>query len=294
MKGIVLAGGSGTRLHPLTLGVSKQLLPVYNKPMIYYPISVLLLAGIKEILIITTPEEQHLFKRLLGDGEKLGCRFTYAIQPQPKGLAEAFIIGEEFIGDDRVCLILGDNIFYGNRLHEFLNAAVAKEKGATLFGYEVKSPQRYGVAEVNDEGVVISLEEKPMHPKSNIAVTGLYFYDNDVIRIAKEIKPSGRGELEITDVNRVYMEKGLVSMHVMGRGFTWLDAGTYESLMQASHFVQVVEERQGMYIASLEEIAYHQEFITAKQLRKLGQDLGKSPYGQYLIELSERKIEITV
>ncbi len=290
MKGIILAGGSGTRLHPLTIGVSKQLLPVYNKPMIYYPLSVLMLAHIQDILIITTPEEQFLFKRLLGDGSQYGVRFTYAVQPQPKGLAEAFIIGKDFIGDDSVCLILGDNIFYGNHLGPLLENAIAKKVGATLFGYEVKSPERYGVAEVDATGKVLSIEEKPKNPKSKIAVTGLYFYDNQVVNIASQLKPSARGELEITDVNRIYMEKGQVSINIMGRGFAWLDAGTYESLMQASQFVQVIEERQGHCIAALEEIAFRQKFITKAQLRILGEKLGKSGYGQYLLELTEREI----
>jgi glucose-1-phosphate thymidylyltransferase len=289
MRGIILAGGSGTRLHPLTIGVSKQLLPVYNKPMIYYPLSVLMLADIQDILIITTPEEQFLFKRLLGDGSQYGVRFSYAVQAKPNGLAEAFIIGEEFIGKDPVCLILGDNIFYGNHLGPLLEKAVSKKEGATLFGYEVKSPERYGVAEVDANGQVISLVEKPRKPKSNIAVTGLYFYDNQVVEIAKYLKPSARGELEITDVNRVYMEKGQVSINIMGRGFAWLDAGTYESLMQASHFVQVIEERQGHCIAALEEIAYRQKFITRAQLKLLGEKLGKSGYGQYLMEIAEKE-----
>lgn len=289
MKGIILAGGSGTRLHPLTIGVSKQLLPVYNKPMIYYPLSILMLAHIQDILIITTPEEQFLFKRLLGDGSQYGVKFTYAVQPKPNGLAEAFIIGEQFIGKDPVCLVLGDNIFYGNHLAPLLEKAISKKVGATLFGYEVKDPERYGVAEIDEHHNVISLEEKPKHPKSNIAVTGLYFYDNQVVNIAKNLKPSARGELEITDVNRVYMEKKQVSINVMGRGFAWLDAGTYQSLMQASHFVQVIEERQGHCIAALEEIAYRQKFITKAQLRMLGEKLGKSPYGQHLIELADKE-----
>lgn len=289
MKGIILAGGSGTRLHPLTIGVSKQLLPVYNKPMIYYPISVLMLAHIQDILIITTPEEQFLFKRLLGDGSQYGLRFSYAVQHKPNGLAEAFLIGEDFIGKDSVCLILGDNIFYGNHLGPLLENAVSKKSGATLFGYEVKAPERYGVAEIDEQGRVISLVEKPKNPKSNVAVTGLYFYDNQVIQIAKDLKPSPRGELEITDVNRVYMEKGEVSINIMGRGFAWLDAGTYESLMQASHFVQVIEERQGHCIAALEEIAYRQKFITKAQLKILGEKLGKSGYGQYLLEIADKE-----
>lgn len=289
MKGIVLAGGSGTRLHPLTLGVSKQLLPIYNKPMIYYPLSVLMLAGIRDILIITTPEEESLFKRLLGDGSNFGVHFNYAIQPKPNGLAEAFLIGEEFIGKDSVCLILGDNIFYGNYLGPLLKAAAERHSGATIFGYEVKSPDRYGVVEVDSEGKVLSIEEKPKHPRSNIAVTGLYFYDNQVIDIARNLKPSPRGELEITDVNLEYMRRGQVCLSMMGRGYTWLDAGTYESLMQASNFVQVIEERQGLYIAALEEIAYHQRFISKQQLKALGEKLGKSPYGQYLVELAKKE-----
>jgi len=282
MKGIVLAGGSGTRLHPLTLGVSKQLLPIYNKPLIYYPISVLMMAHIQEILVITTPEEQFLFKRLLGDGSNFGVSFTYAVQEKPNGLAEAFIIGKEFIGDDSVCLVLGDNIFYGAQLINILKTARERTVGATLFGYEVKQAQSYGVAEMGPGGKVLSLEEKPKEPKSNIAVTGLYFYDNQVVDIAHNLKPSPRGELEITDVNKEYLKRDQVYIHVMGRGFTWLDAGTYEGLMQASHFVQVVEERQGLCIAALEEIAYRQNFINKEQLKTLGQRLGKSPYGQYL------------
>lgn len=289
MKGIILAGGSGTRLHPLTIGVSKQLLPIYNKPLIYYPLSVLMLAHIQDILIITTPEEQFLFKRLLGDGSQYGVRFTYAIQPKPNGLAEAFIIGEDFIGKDSVCLILGDNIFYGNHLGSLLEKAISKKVGATLFGYEVKSPERYGVAEVDKDGNVLSLVEKPKNPESNIAVTGLYFYDNQVVPIAKGLKPSARGELEITDVNRIYMERGQVSINIMGRGFAWLDAGTYESLMQASQFVQVIEERQGHCIAALEEIAFRQKFITKAQLKLLGEKLGKSNYGQYLIDIANKE-----
>lgn len=287
MKGIVLAGGSGTRLHPLTLGVSKQLLPIYNKPLIYYPISVLMHAHIQDILIITTPEEQFLFKRLLGDGSNFGVRFSYAIQEKPNGLAEAFIIGEEFIGKDPVCLILGDNIFYGNHLAPLLEEARKCKKGATLFGYEVKQAESYGVAEIGPGNKVLSLEEKPKHPKSNVAVTGLYFYDNDVVEIAKNLKPSARGELEITDVNKEYLARDLVYMHIMGRGFTWLDAGTYEGLMQASHFVQVIEERQGLCIAALEEIAFRQKFIDQDRLKALGARLGKSPYGQYLIQIAD-------
>lgn len=286
MKGIVLAGGSGTRLHPLTLGVSKQLLPIYNKPLIYYPLSVLMLANIQDILIITTPEEQFLFKRLLGDGSNFGLRLTYAVQEKPNGLAEAFIIGEKFIAGDSVCLILGDNIFYGNHLGPLLEKAALRKEGCTLFGYEVKAPESYGVAEVDEQGRVLSIEEKPKHPKSNIAVTGLYFYDHHVVDIAKNLKPSPRGELEITDVNNEYLRRNQAYLNIMGRGFTWLDAGTYEGLMQASHFVQVIEERQGLYIAALEEIAYRQKFISRDELKAVGQKLGKSPYGQYLSSIA--------
>ena len=289
MKGIVLAGGSGTRLHPLTLGTSKQLLPVYNKPMVYYPISVLMLAGIRDILIITTPNDIPAFQRLLGNGSNYGVNFSYAVQPHPNGLAEAFIIGKEFIGKSSVCLILGDNIFYGNNLHHLLTKATERKSGATLFGYEVKDPQRYGVVELDGAGKAISIEEKPQNPKSNVAVTGLYFYDNHVVDIAQQLKPSARGELEITDVNNVYLKHHDVSVHVMGRGFAWLDAGTYDSLMQASHFVQVIEERQGHCIAALEEIAFHQKFISKQELMSLAQKLGKSPYGYYLSTVAEKE-----
>lgn len=288
MKGIVLAGGSGTRLHPLTIGVTKQLLPVYNKPMIYYPLSVLLLAGIRDILIISTPEDQHLFERLLGDGSQLGVKFNYAFQNKPNGLAEAFIIGEKFIGQDSVCLVLGDNIFYGSHLSQLLQEADKKKIGATLFGYEVKDPERYGVIELDAEFKAISIEEKPKQPKSNIAVTGLYFYDNEVIQIAKSLKPSSRGELEITDINQEYLKRGQATVHMMGRGYAWLDAGTYESLMNASQFVQVIEERQGHYIAALEEIAFEKKYITRAQLQLLAEKLGKSLYGRYLLEVSQR------
>lgn len=285
MKGIILAGGSGTRLHPITLGVCKQLLPVYNKPLIYYPLSVLMMAGIRDILIITTPEDQVQFQRLLGDGSLLGMNFNYAVQEKPNGLAEAFIIGRDFVGDDSVALVLGDNIFYGNELEILLKRAVQKSEGASLFGYQVKDPERYGVIEIDSTGKALSIEEKPKQPKSNIAVTGLYFYDNQVLDIAKSLKPSARGELEITDVNRVYLEQGNASVEVMGRGYAWLDAGTFDSLMQSSHFVQVIEERQGHYIACIEEIAYKKGFIGAEQLLKLGEKLGKSAYGKYLTEV---------
>lgn len=286
MKGIVLAGGSGTRLHPLTLGVTKQLLPVYNKPMIYYPLSVLFLAGIKDILIIATPHDLPSFQRLLGDGSHLGVRFSYETQAFPGGLAEAFIIGKNFIGSDSVCLILGDNIFYGDHLGNLLKQAQTENKGATLFGFEVKDPERYGVVAFDEAGTPLCIEEKPKFPKSNVAVTGLYFYDNDVIEIAHHLKPSQRGELEITDINQIYLKRGKAVVHRMGRGYAWLDAGTYESLMQASQFVQVIEERQGHCIASLEEIAYLMEWISRDQLKQLGEKLGKSLYGRYLIDLA--------
>ena len=286
MKGIVLAGGAGTRLHPMTLGISKQLIPVYNKPMIYYPLSTLMLAGIKEILIITTPEDQFQFKRLLGDGSQLGVNFQYAVQAKPNGLAEAFIIGKEFVGKSTVALVLGDNIYYGNHLQPLLLKAAAKKRGCTLFGYEVKDPERYGVAEVDTNGKLLSIEEKPKNPKSNIAITGLYFYDNRVVDFAHNIKPSNRGELEITDVNRLYMEKGDAEVNIMGRGFAWLDAGTYESLMQSSQFVQVIEERQGTFIAALEEVAFRMGFIDREQLKDLGKKLGKSAYGKYLVDIA--------
>jgi len=286
MKGIILAGGSGTRLHPMTLCISKQLLPVYNKPMIYYPLSILLQAGIKEILIITTPHDQALFVRLLGDGSQLGIRFSYAVQEHPNGLAEAFIIGEKFIGTDSVALILGDNILYGDQLPVLLKEANKKIKGATLFGYKVRNPERYGVVELDEEGTPIRVVEKPKKPKSKIAVTGLYFYDNHVVEIAKALHPSPRGELEITDVNQHYIDKGQAKIHIMGEGVAWLDAGTYESYMQAGQFVQVLEERQGSYIAAIEEIAYKQGFISKEELLALGEKIGKSEYGKHLIDIA--------
>lgn len=289
MKGIVLAGGSGTRLFPVTIPVSKQLLPVYDKPMIYYPLSVLLLANIREILIITTPWDMDGFKKLLGDGSQFGIRLTYATQAAPNGLAEAFIIGEEFIGADSVCLILGDNIFYGQGLVEKLEAAVERTDKATIFGYYVKRPERYGVAEFDEHMNVISLEEKPKAPKSNYAVTGLYFYDNDVIDIAKNIKPSARGELEITDVNKTYLERKKLKLEILGRGYAWLDTGTYESLLEAAGFVEVIERRQGLKVACLEEIAYGRGFINRDQLMEQADKLKNSQYGQYLLELSKRK-----
>ena len=285
MKGIILAGGSGTRLHPLTHSLSKQLLPVYDKPMIYYPLSVLMLAGIQDILIITTPHDQQSFINLLGSGIQWGLNISYEVQPNPDGLAQAFIIGEKFIGNDSVSLVLGDNIFYGHGMDKLLANAQQQEKGATVFGYYVKDPERYGVVDFDDNGQAISLEEKPLKPKSNYAVTGLYFYDNDVIEIAKSIKPSPRGELEITDVNIAYMKRGDLNVEVMGRGYAWLDTGTHASLLQASNFIQVMEERQGLKIACPEEIAYAQGFIDAAQVEQLASHLLKSGYGEYLMGL---------
>ncbi|EDP96871.1 glucose-1-phosphate thymidylyltransferase RfbA [Kordia algicida OT-1] len=284
MKGIVLAGGSGTRLHPLTLAVSKQLMPVYDKPMIYYPVSTLISAGIREILIISTPQDLPLFQKLLGDGKKFGCEFHYEVQENPNGLAEAFIIGEKFIGKDKVALILGDNIFYGSGLANLLQANNNPE-GGIIYAYHVHDPERYGVVEFDNDGNAISIEEKPEHPKSNYAVPGIYFYDNEVVEIAKNIKPSGRGELEITDVNRVYLEKGKLSVSILDRGTAWLDTGTFNSLMQASQFVQVIEERQGLKIGAIEEAAYRMGFISKKQLDELAQPLLKSGYGKHLLEI---------
>ncbi|MDB2614096.1 glucose-1-phosphate thymidylyltransferase RfbA [Chlamydiales bacterium] len=280
MKGIILAGGSGTRLHPLTLAVSKQLLPVYNKPMIYYPLTVLMLAGIHEILIISTPLDLPHFERLLGTGEQFGVKISYAVQEKPEGIAQAFIIGESFIGKDSVALILGDNIFYGNHLQPLLTSF--KDEGATVFGYQVKDPKRYGVVEVDAQGKALSIEEKPENPKSSIAVTGLYFYDNRVISIAKNLKPSPRGELEITDINRVYLHEGLLSVQKMGRGFLWLDMGTHESLLQAGHYIQTVEERQGLSIGSPEEVAYNQGWLSKEDLFKITKRMGKSSYAKNL------------
>lgn len=284
-KGIILAGGSGTRLYPITKGVSKQLLPIYDKPMIYYPISVLMLAGIQDILIITTPEDKESFERLLGDGSQFGVRLQYAIQPSPDGLAQAFIIGEEFIGDSNVCLVLGDNIFYGQGFTPMLKQAVARAKGATVFGYQVKDPDRFGVVEFDEHKRAISLEEKPTQPKSNFAVTGLYFYDNDVIQIAKEVKPSERGELEITTVNQMYLERGDLSVELLGRGFAWLDTGTHASLLEAAQFVETLEKRQGYKVACLEEIAFNQGWLSKEQVLQIGQSMSKNDYGQYLISL---------
>lgn len=284
-KGIVLAGGAGTRLHPVTKGVSKQLLPVYDKPMIYYPLSVLMLAGIRDILIITTPEDQAAFQRLLGDGSDYGINLNYAIQPSPDGLAQAFIIGEEFIGNDPVCLVLGDNIFYGQGFRPMLVETARQTKGATVFGYQVKDPHRFGVVEYDKSGKVISIEEKPANPKSHFAVTGLYFYDNDVIEIAKGVKPSARGELEITSVNQAYLERGDLQVKELGRGFAWLDTGTHESLLAAAHFVETIETRQGYKIACLEEIAYNQGWLTAARMIELANVLSKNGYGDYLRSL---------
>lgn len=284
-KGIILAGGSGTRLYPITKGVSKQLLPIYDKPMIYYPISVLMLAGIQDILIITTPEDKESFERLLGDGSQFGVRLQYAIQPSPDGLAQAFIIGEDFIGDSNVCLVLGDNIFYGQGFTPMLKQAVARSKGATVFGYQVKDPERFGVVEFDEQKRAISLEEKPKQPKSNFAVTGLYFYDNEVIQIAKQVKPSERGELEITTVNQMYLERGDLNVELLGRGFAWLDTGTHASLLEAAQFVETLEKRQGYKVACLEEIAFNQGWLSKEQVLKIGQSMSKNDYGQYLISL---------
>lgn len=291
MKGIVLAGGSGTRLYPITKGVSKQMLPIFDKPMIYYPISVLMQAGIRDILIISTPVDLPGFRRLLGDGSDYGVKFTYAEQPSPDGLAQAFIIGEEFIGDDSVCMVLGDNIFHGNGLEQMLKSALQRaenESRATVFGYWVSDPQRYGVAEFDAEGKCLSIEEKPAQPKSNYAVVGLYFYPNKVVDIAKTIKPSARGELEITTVNQRFLEDGELMVETFGRGFAWLDTGTHDSLSEASTFIEVIEKRQGLKIACLETIAYEQGWISAERLKEIAAPMAKNPYGQYLLKLAER------
>ncbi|TIH10198.1 glucose-1-phosphate thymidylyltransferase RfbA [Pseudomonas leptonychotis] len=287
MKGIILAGGSGSRLHPITLGVSKQLLPIYDKPMIYYPISVLMLAGVRDILIISTPQDLPNFRKMLGDGSQFGVRFAYIEQPSPDGLAQAFILGEDFIGTDSVCLILGDNIFHGQHFTEKLLRAAAEPSGATIFGYWVNDPQRFGVVEFDAQGKAIAIEEKPTQPKSNYAVTGLYFYDNDVIKIAKAVKPSPRGELEITDVNNAYLQRGDLRVERFGRGFAWLDTGTHDSLLDASQYVQTIEHRQGLKVACLEEIAYQQGWINRQQLLEQATVFGKTGYGQYLFKLAE-------
>ncbi|QIA07797.1 glucose-1-phosphate thymidylyltransferase RfbA [Draconibacterium halophilum] len=289
MKGIILAGGSGTRLYPITRSISKQIIPVYDKPMIYYPLSVLMLAGIREILIISTPEDIGLYEKLFGDGSQLGLKLSYKIQPSPDGLAQAFILGEEFIGDDNVCMILGDNIFYGYKFRKILEQAATMEDGATVFGYYVNDPDRYGVVEFDDNGKVISIEEKPDEPKSNYAVTGLYFYSNDVVEKAKGLKPSKRGEFEITDLNRLYLQEKRLNVKLLSRGFAWLDTGTHDSLLQASNFISTIEQRQGLKVSCIEEIAWKKGYITTEQLIDLAKPLSKNQYGEYLLKIAEKK-----
>lgn len=285
MKGIILAGGSGTRLYPITKGISKQLIPIYDKPMIYYPLSTLMLADIRDILVISTPEYIDLFKELLGDGKQFGISLSYAIQEEPRGLADAFIVGEKFIGNDSVCLILGDNIYYGSGLSNLLKEAKEKKSGATVFGYHVNDPERFGVVEFDERFKAVSIEEKPINPKSNYAITGLYFYDNDVVKIAKDLKPSQRGEIEITDVNKEYLRRGTLEVKVMGRGFAWLDTGTHESLLDASNFISTIEKRQNLKVASPEEIAYRNDWITKSDLSMLAESMAKNDYGQYLMRI---------
>ena len=291
MKGIILAGGAGTRLYPITRTISKQIIPVYDKPMIYYPLSVLMLAGIREILIISTPTDIHLYESLFGNGNQLGLNISYKIQPSPDGLSQAFILGDKFIGNDSVCLILGDNIFYGYNFRSILEDAARIEDGAIVFGYYVNDPERYGVVEFDKEGRVISIEEKPENPRSNYAVTGLYFYSNDVVQKAKSLKPSARGELEITDLNRLYLEEGRLNVKLLGRGFAWLDTGTFDSLLQASNYIATIEQRQGLKISCIEEIAFKKGFITREQLLELAEPLRKNPYGQYLLRLAGNQIK---